>query len=119
MNHDPLCWIKNPHPHWNECSCCYFIAKVREDERDSIGAVRLRTAFNEHGYRDGQRDMLAKCIAALEERWSESWCGTRYASCTDPDHACRYRRLDMAALRALSANADSDGNVSERRQEKP
>ena len=102
MTHDPLC-PQQPRDDGTTltmldgkpvyCTCA-LIAKVRED-------------------------MLAKCIAALEERWSESWCGTRYASCTDPDHACRYRRLDMAALRALSANADSDGNVSERRQEKP
>ena len=92
MIHDPLCWIKNPHPHWNECSCCYFIAKVREDERDSIGAVRLRTAFNEHGYRDGQRDMLTKCITLIEESvpWStENWI------------AVDERAAILAALRAL------------------
>jgi len=46
---------------------CATIAKVREDERDGIQAVRLRTLFNEQGYRDGQRDMLAKCITAVEE----------------------------------------------------
>jgi uncharacterized protein YifN (PemK superfamily) len=42
MTHDPLCQIKNPHPHWTRCASCYFIAKVRED-------------------------MLAKCVAAVED----------------------------------------------------
>ena len=71
MTHDPLC----PFAKWDDVDCyqhdagvriCDLIAKVREDERDGIQAVRLRTLFNEQGYRDGQRDMLARAIAAVD-----------------------------------------------------
>jgi len=71
---------------------CDLIAKVREAERDGIDAVRLRTAFNEQGYRDGQRDMLVKCIALIEESvpWStENWI------------AVDERAAILTALRAL------------------
>jgi hypothetical protein len=67
MNHDPLCWIKNPHPNWTKCACCYQIAKIRED-------------------------MLAKCIALIEESvpWStENWI------------AVDERAAILAALRAF------------------
>jgi len=85
MTHDPLCGLAQPcdeeEPEHGYCSMqhglycihchqwciCNVIAKVCEDERDGIQAVRLRTLFNEQGYRDGQRDMLAKCITAVEE----------------------------------------------------
>ena len=75
MIHDPLCPCQgqpDPNDHWHDhggdCGGCECdgIAKGRKAERDGIDAVRLRTAFNEQGYRDGQRDMLAKCIAAVE-----------------------------------------------------
>ena len=74
MTHDPLC----PFAKWDDVDCyqhdagvriCDLIAKVREDERDGIQAVRLRTLFNEQGYRDGQRDMLAKHTHA-----PDPWC---------------------------------------------
>ena len=54
------------------------------------------------------QDMLAKCIAAVEAlppKYNESYLHDMQSV--------------LAALRALSANADSDRNVSERRQEKP
>ena len=75
MTHDPLCpWRKANKTDTFEtyfgggfAVChCDLIAKVREDERDGIQAVRLRTLFNEQGYRDGQRDMLARAIAAVD-----------------------------------------------------
>jgi len=62
MTHDPLCpCAEHPDPnnHWHDhggnCSGCECdgIAIGRKAERDGIN-------------RDGQRDMLAKCIAAVE-----------------------------------------------------
>jgi len=72
MTHDPLCpyadRVEDEALRDVPCGICELIAKVCQDERDGIDAVRLRTAFNEQGYRDGQRDMLARCIAAVEEK---------------------------------------------------
>ena len=63
MTHDPLCPAMNCiDSGCGDCCRCGLIAKVRDGERDSVAAVRLRTVFWEQGYRDGQRDMLAKCI---------------------------------------------------------
>jgi hypothetical protein len=56
-----------------------------------------------------RQDMLAKCIALVEGTYTVSFVTL------DAD----FQRAALVALRALSANADSDGNVSERRQEKP
>jgi hypothetical protein len=67
MTHDPLCPAMNCiDSGCGDCCRCGLIAKVRDGERDSVAAVRLRTVFWEQGYRDGQRDMLAKCIEAVE-----------------------------------------------------
>ena len=58
-------------------------------------------------YYQGSEDTLAKCIAAVEAlppKYNESYLHDMQSV--------------LAALRALSANADSDRNVSERRQEK-
>ena len=57
---------------------------------------------------EARKDTLAKCIAAVEAlppKYNESYLHDMQSV--------------LAALRALSANADSDRNVSERRQEKP
>jgi hypothetical protein len=72
MTHDPICpqgggaSITTTDGLGDFPCLCNLIAKVREDERDGIQAVRLRTLFNEQGYRDGERDMLAKCIALCD-----------------------------------------------------
>jgi hypothetical protein len=53
--HDPLCFIEH-NPLMRQCSICDLIAKVREEQRIGIEAVAYLA----------QRDMLAKCIAAVE-----------------------------------------------------
>ena len=94
MTHDPLCPLSQPCddeiPEHGYCST--------QHGKFCIHCYQWCTC---EALKKAEQRMLAKCIAALEERWSESWCGSRYASCTDPDHACRYRRLDVAALRDL------------------
>jgi hypothetical protein len=90
MTHDPLCEWATPCIHAENqqhsrdtenlavpdatycwmcgADClCDLIAKVREDERDGVAAVRLRTTFWERGFRDGQQDTLARCITAVEQ----------------------------------------------------
>jgi len=80
MTHDPLCPPMNKHhiycPVWdfdNECDdCCRcdLIAQVLSDEQKGIiGSVELAAIgqANQQAYREGQRDMLAKCITAVEE----------------------------------------------------
>jgi hypothetical protein len=97
MNHDPLCSYYKPGVFWEShvCVTCDLIAKARED-------------------------MLAKCIAAVEALRPLLFVD-KYDGGYD---CCGCSTLDqlhddaIVALRALSANADSDGNVSERRQEK-
>ena len=65
--HDPLCPVCRATDglcNSNCASClCYLIAKVREDERSKDLDYAYVAA---HAEADGQRDMLAKCIAAVE-----------------------------------------------------
>ena len=67
--HDPLCpTVTEPHGVGYDCECdclCDLIAKVREDERDKDLDYRYIAAQAEA---QGQRDMLAKCITAVEEK---------------------------------------------------
>ena len=66
--HDPLCPVCRATDglcNSNCASClCYLIAKVREDERSKDLDYAYVAA---HAEADGQRDMLAKCIAAINE----------------------------------------------------
>jgi hypothetical protein len=85
-----------------DCSCqcdCEFITQIREDERNKDLDYHYVAAQAEA---EGQRIMFAKCFAVVEKF-------------DDVDEI----ELIIADLRALSANADIDLNVSERRQEKP
>lgn len=41
-------------------------------------------------------------VQRVEAAWGSSWCGLRYATCDDPDHACRYRREVIAAIKGDS-----------------
>jgi len=81
MNHDPLCGLAQPcdeeEPEHGYCSMqhglfcihchqwciCNVIAKVREEEQSKDLDYAYVAAQAEA---DGQRDMLAKCIAAVE-----------------------------------------------------
>ena len=55
------------------------------------------------GYEQGQRDALAAAVQRVEALWGSSWCGLRYPTCDDPDHACRYRREVIAAIKGEQA----------------
>ena len=62
MTHDPLCPMV-----FGDCCRCDLIANVRRDER--INSLRIRVRELKpyaNAYCDGERDMLAKCIAAVE-----------------------------------------------------
>jgi hypothetical protein len=114
MTHDPLCPYEYGPKFHDRCPMCRLIAKVRQDERERAGieqtvpsheypfTTRVRQATPDDGQSvilasecekriaEAQRDMLAKCIAAV--RWVEliSAAG-EYLS----------RREVLAALRAL------------------
>lgn len=131
-NHDPLCmWSTNATPDplpGHDCWDCELIDKVRKDQTQrNIEQVQRMCAHTKYeGCRPclhdqiaevmgapvsdtyvSAQDMLAKCIAAVEAlppKYNESYLHDMQSV--------------LAALRALSANADSDRNVSERRQEK-
>jgi len=84
MTHDPLCGLAQPcdeeEPEHGYCSMqhglfcihchqwciCNVIAKVREDERASLTAEWMSNHGEKWEFAAGQRDMLAKCIAAVE-----------------------------------------------------
>jgi hypothetical protein len=88
VTHDPLCVdvytqvIPTPA---ERCVACSVIAKVREDERRQSAS----------DYADGERDMLAKCIAAVEAcgHWycDEQWAGSQHIQMAEA----------VAALQAL------------------
>lgn len=62
--HDPLCLASGRPSAWEPEMCiCDVIAQVREDERLKDLDYAYIAAQAEA---DGQRDMLAKCIAAVE-----------------------------------------------------
>lgn len=107
MTHDPLCEATDTSRWWESCYCD-IIDKVRQDERDSIGAVRLRTAFNEQGYRDGQRDMLAACLAAVEH--DDSCWALRDGDVLDERDCNCYYSLIIERLRTVvtSTGAPTD-----------
>ena len=77
-----MCNVKVIHPHdalcpslncidsgCEDCCRCDLIAKVRQDER--INSLRIRVRELKpyaDAYCDGERDMLDKCIAAVDAR---------------------------------------------------
>jgi hypothetical protein len=78
MTHDPLC-LADPATDNSRCHYCVLIAKVREDTNASQltmwnrtqeqAAFIIETATKSvwiDGYGEGRKDMLAKCITALE-----------------------------------------------------
>jgi len=78
MSHDPLCAISGGPccPWMGECDCqctCDLIGKVRKDEADRVMSLRYQqvTGWQDMkealAWQQGQRDMLAKCIAAVDE----------------------------------------------------
>jgi len=106
MNHDPLCpqgggaSITTTEGLGDFPCLCDLIAKVRENEhtaREEDGpwfrsVVHGCCEEKQTAYADGQRDMLAKCIAFIEEAvpWShDNWI------------AVDERAAILAALRAL------------------
>ena len=94
MIHDPLCFI-DYNPLMRECRICGLIAKVREDERSKDLDYAYVAAQAEA---DGQRDMLAKCIAAVEAVPHDFFC----ASLDDRKPPCNCPQGEaLAELRAL------------------
>ena len=80
-SHDPLCDPYDKCGDYKNCPCSYnddgqclcqcdLIAKVRESQNQAD--TQMRTVFYEQGHCDGQRDMLAKCIATVEGMECES-----------------------------------------------
>lgn len=57
-----------------------IIAKVREDERANVTAEFMSNHGDRWEYQAGQRDMLAKCIAAVE-----AYAGERLAVTKNPN----------------------------------
>lgn len=103
MTHDPLCpngemtWL----PSQSICLYCHVIDRVRKDQTQ-------------------------QCITAVEALPTTIQIPVAHPheGCPDPTVHMRWTPFlavpdILAAMRALSANADSDRNVSERRQEKP
>lgn len=101
MTHDPLCEWSTPCVHGENqqhsrdtenpavpdatycwmcgADClCDLIAKAREDERDKDLDYRYIAAQAEA---QGQRDMLAKCIAAVEATWHAVCDRKEYPQC--------------------------------------
>ena len=91
MTHDPLCpWRQAEESDTalgflaGAAVCeCDLIAKVRQDERfDSLGTRVRELKPYADGYCDGERAMLAKCIAALEDDsfhdLDPAWSGTHW-----------------------------------------
>ena len=84
MTHDPLCPWSAPKCAFcrdTDCTCddcsCDLIAKVRAEYKDAIAVTENAFRGAEQawyragvtaGYEQGKRDMLAKCIAAVETR---------------------------------------------------
>ena len=113
MNHDPLCEKGWGYPDFivsrgikrKDCWMCDLLRQAEQrghDEAMDMDPVRRRDA-----YLHGERDMLAKCIAAVE-----------FLHDHNPDQASAFWYA-INELRALSASADNDWNIYERRQEKP
>jgi hypothetical protein len=77
MTHEPLCYSSHGKPLSRDPFChCELIAKVREDVVNRfVGAAQVHwDAGYAFGVDEGQRNMLAKCIAAVEALPS-SWLG--------------------------------------------
>ena len=101
MTHDPLCptLLCNHNDKgecwWGDFECpnpcrCDLIAKVRQDQRIISLSTRVRELKPyANGYCDGERDMLDKCISAVE--WSHDH---------NPEHA-QGLWLALTELRAL------------------
>ena len=101
MTHDPLCLASDRPTAWEPEMCiCDVIAKVRENEhtaREEDGpwfrsVVHGCCEEKQTAYADGQRDMLAKCIAAVERLLGPE---------DEPLRWLLDRETILAALRAL------------------
>jgi hypothetical protein len=69
MTHEPLCYCSHGKPLSRDPFChCELIAKVREDVVNRfVGAAQVHwDAGYAFGVDEGQRNMLAKCISAVE-----------------------------------------------------
>jgi hypothetical protein len=120
MTHDPLCVEpQTDYPCkrcWEiECEClciCDILAKARKDEADRVMSLRYQhvTGWQDMkealAWQQGQRDMLAKCIALIEESvpWSaENWI------------AVDERAAILAALRDLQDRTENGTDTPTRR----
>jgi hypothetical protein len=114
--HDPLC-PNQPEYHdgsvlWPARCDCDLIAKVRKDEANRVMSLRYTevTGWQDMkealAWQQGQRDMLAHCIALIEESvpWStENWI------------AVDERAAILAALRDLQDRTENGTDTPTRR----
>ncbi len=82
---------------------CDLIAKVREDERANVTAEWMSNHGDRWEYGQGQRDMLAKCIAAVE---AAPISGGMRDPLTGEQRVEMFIDDALAALRALLPNEE-------------
>jgi hypothetical protein len=122
MSHDPLCVEpQTDYPCkrcWEiECEClciCDILAKARRDEANRVMQLRYQevTGWQDMkealAWQQGQRDMLAKCIATVET-----------AICDERDSTRAHIRYDCCGCSTIDAMSEDAIAALRALQEKP